>query len=460
MGMNQSTRPRPQVLTVSLVLLAPLALLVTVKANPSLDKEWLNLAAHFWLVMTAMALAMILGYSVSTAARRRRDARLFLISLGFIAAAGFVGLHALATPGVLVDNNSGFEYASPVGLLLGGLFVAWSGQELGQESSDRILARANLLLGALFALIALWAVISLARIPPFAAPLSPQLVELFQTSVGGAGVLLYAAGAFGYYRLYRVRRARLLFALALAFALLAEAMIVLTFSLNWRVSWWEWHVLMLAAFLLMSLAARAEWYEERFATIYSQQTLLGTREVSIVFADLQGYTSFAEAHSPEEVVKMLNAYFNRIVPLMTDMGGEVHQIIGDAIMVTFNQYGNEPDHALLAARAALALQNEGDEIAARGDGWPRFRAGVNTGLVITGVVGGERGHRKHAVVGDTVNLAARLQSSATVGEVVIGEETHSRLPSGAEVEEIEPLQLKGKSQPVRAYRLIGLGPAK
>jgi class 3 adenylate cyclase len=436
-----------------LVLLVPLALLWAVKASPDLEKEWENLPAHFWLVLIVGLLAMLLGYSVSAAARRRRDARLFLISLGFISAAGFLGLHALATPTVLVDNNAGFEYATPIGLLLGGLFIAWSGQSLADEAAERVLARANLLLGTIVGVMVLWAIFSLARIPPLNESLVPERVELFQTSVGGAGVILYAAGAWGYFKLYRQRRARLLFALTLAFALLAETMVVVAFALNWRVSWWEWHVLMFAAFLLMSLAARAEWYEERFSTIYQEQTLLGSREVSIVFADLQGYTSFSESHSPAEVVRMINAYFNRLVPLMTDMGGEVHQIIGDALMVTFNQYGDKPDHAVLAARAALALQREGNEIADLGDGWPRFRAGVNTGQVITGVVGGERGHRKHAVVGDPVNLAARLESSATVGEVVIGEETYARLPSGAEVEEMEPLQLKGKSQLVKAYRL-------
>jgi len=443
-----------------IVVLGPLALLWLVRAIPDLDKQWENLPAHFWLVLAAALLAMILGYSVSTAALRRRDARLFLISLGFLAAAGFLGLHALATPSVLVDNNAGFEAATPVGLLLGGLFLALSGQTLAQEISDRILARANVLLGGLFAVMALWALLSLAEIPPLAEPLSPERVDLFQTSVGGAGVILYAAAAWSYLKLYRERRARLLLALTLAFALLAETMVVLAFALNWRVSWWEWHVLMFAAFLLMSLAARAEWYEERFATVYLEQTLLGSRDVSIVFADLQGYTSFAESHPLEEVVKMLNAYFDRIVGLMTDLGGEVHQIIGDAIMVTFNQHGDQPEHALLAARAALALQSEGKEVAKRGDDWPRFRAGVNTGRVITGVVGGTRGHRKHAVVGDAVNLAARLESSATVGEVVIGEETYSRLPPEAEVEEMEPLRLKGKSQPVRAYRLSALPPAK
>ena len=121
-----------------IAVLAPLALLWLVRTIPDLDKEWEHLPAHFWLVLAAAILAMILGYSVSNAARRRRDARLFLISLGFIAAAGFLGLHALATPGVLVENNAGFEAATPVGLVLGGLLLALSGQTLGQEASDRV----------------------------------------------------------------------------------------------------------------------------------------------------------------------------------------------------------------------------------------------------------------------------------------------------------------------------------
>ena len=443
---------------VAIALVLPLGLLVAVKALPDLDREWEHLPSHFWLTLTAALLAIALGYSVTTAARRRRDARLLLISLGFLSAAGFLGLHALATPGVLVDNNAGFEVATPAGLLLGGLFIEWSAQTLTDEASESILARANLMLSGLVAAMVVWAVFSLAGIPPFAESLAPERVDLLQTAVGGSGVILYAAAAWGYLQLYRERRARLLFALTLAFALLAETMVVLAFALNWRVSWWEWHVLMLAAFLLMSLAARAEWYEERFATVYQERTLLGAREVSILFADLQGYTSFAESHSPEDVVRMLNAYFDRLVPLMVDMGGEVHQIIGDAIMATFNQHGDLPDHATAAARAALAFQRTSNEIAEEGERWPRFRIGVNTGRVITGVVGGERGHRKHAVVGDPVNLAARLQSSAAIGEIVIGEETYSRLTGEAEVEEMEPLQLKGKTQPVRAYRLIGLTP--
>ena len=443
------------------VALVPLLILLLVRAKPTVDLEWLNLPAHFWLVLIASGFALTLGYSVSTASLRRRDARLFLVSLGFNASAGFLGLHALATPGVLLaadptGPNPGFEMATPVGLLLGGVFMVLSAREFSTSSPGQIIDRSRLLMGGLTGVIALWAIFSLARIPPLAEPIVGRTLDVAQTLLGAIGVLLYATASWGYLRLYQKRKAAFIFRITFAFALLAEAMVVIVFAINWRISWWEWHALMLGAFMVISLAARSEWHEERFSTVYLEETLFGAREVSILFADLKGFTSFSESHDIPAVVEMLNAYFSKIVPLMQDLEGEVHQIVGDAIMVTFNQLGNQPNHAFLAARAALALQVACNEVAEGHPEWPRFRAGVNTGQVIAGVVGGARGHRKHAVVGDTVNLAARFESSAPVGEVVMGQPTYDGLPEGTTVQVLEPMQLKGKSQPVPAFLLKGL----
>jgi class 3 adenylate cyclase len=247
-----------------------------------------------------------------------------------------------------------------------------------------------------------------------------------------------------------------LFAVAVAFSLLAEAMFVLAVATNWQVSWWEWHVLMLAAFALIAMAARQEWHEERFSAMYLEQTLAGTEEVSVLFADLQGYTSFSEGTPDAEVARTLNTYFGRLIPLMEELGGEVHQLIGDAIMVVFNKAGDQPDHALLAARAGLALQRTASRVAEREPDWPRFRVGVNSGQVAAGVVGAERGYRKHDVIGDTVNLAARLESIAPVDEVVIGRGTYERLPADADVAELPALDVKGKRESVTAYVLHSL----
>ncbi|MDQ3874838.1 MAG: adenylate/guanylate cyclase domain-containing protein [Actinomycetota bacterium] len=437
----------------------PVALLALVLARPGLDARWESHPAHFWLVLAAAAISTALGYAVAVAARRRRDARLFLVSLAFAAAAGFLGLHALATPGVLLGKNAGFELATPVGLVVAGVFAATSGLDLRPGPSGRVMRSSTALLAGLGAVMAAWAAVSLAEAPPLDTPLAGEELDGWQLGLAVAGIVLYAAAALAYLRLYLRRRTPFLLVVTLAFALLAEAMIVIAWARNWQLSWWEWHALMLAAFVVIALSARAEWHEERFSALYLDETLAGARDVSILFADLEAYTSFAERTDSGRVAEMLNSYFRRIVPLMEQLGGEVHQLIGDAIMVVFNKDGGTPEHALLAARAGVALQRAADEVRRDHPEWPRFRVGVNSGGVHAGVVGGPRGHRKHGVVGDTVNLASRLEGEAPVGGVVLGAETVRRLPRGVLVERLAELRVKGKEQPVEAYVLHDLGEA-
>jgi adenylate cyclase len=312
------------------------------------------------------------------------------------------------------------------------------------------------LIGALIVLFGLWAVVSLAEAWPLDNPLPREQLDGWQLGLAAAGIALYGIAAAGYFRLYRRRRARFLLAVTLAFALLADAMLVIAWATNWRLSWWEWHVLMLLAVALVAAGARAEWHEERFTALYLDETLAGCKDVSILFADLAGFTPFSERSSPDEVATMLNAYFGRLVPLLEDRGAEVHQLVGDEIMAVFNKQSDQPDHAMLAARSGLELQSAAGEIAAAHPNWPRFRVGVNSGEVLAGVVGAHRGHRKHGVVGDTVNLAARLQAEAPVGSVLVGGETLRRLPAGTLVERLPELRVKGKEAPVEAHVLRGL----
>ena len=112
------------------VAFAPLLLLVVLLARPTIDESWENHPAHFWLVLGAAIAATAVGFSVTTAARRRRDARLVLISLAFVVSAAFLGLHPLATPGVLLGPNAGFELATPFGLLFAAVFAAVASLEL------------------------------------------------------------------------------------------------------------------------------------------------------------------------------------------------------------------------------------------------------------------------------------------------------------------------------------------
>ena len=179
--------------------------------------------------------------------------------------------------------------------------------------------------------------------------------------------------------------------------------------------------------------------------------------MTVLFADLQGFTAYSERHAPSEVLALLNEYWARTVPVVLgDYGGMIERFAGDAIMVVFNVDDDQPDHALRGARAGLELQHAAREVAAGNPGCPRFRVGINTGPAIVGNVGTAE-QRSFTAIGDTTNLASRLQGHAEPGQVVIGESTFLAVDNGVRVEPLGELQVKGKRDPVSAYVLIALG---
>jgi class 3 adenylate cyclase len=178
-------------------------------------------------------------------------------------------------------------------------------------------------------------------------------------------------------------------------------------------------------------------------------------EVTALFADLRGFTTFSERSKPEEVVEMLNRYFGTAVPHVLDHGGTVIQFVGDAMLAVFNAPSRQPDHARQAARTALAMQRSIEDLAAENPAWPRFRIGINTGPALVGNIGSDR-MRSFNVMGDAVNVAARLEGMAEPGTVVIGAATFEAISPEAVVEPLGDLDLKGKEVPVRAYRLLSI----
>lgn len=442
-----------RIVLVVLLVCVPLAGLVILIALPDLDVLWEHHPSHFWLVLGAAAVTAILTYATGDAARRREDARVFLVSLAFLAAAGFLLLHALATPGVLLSGpNAGFAMATPVGLVICACLLAAS--SLPFDGGSPVMRRVTRLRVVVVAVLLLWGALSLAQLPPLQGP-PPQRGSASLSVLAVLGIVTFTGAAFGYVRLYRRRPSRLLASVIAAGVLLIEAMAAVAVSRNWHASWWEWHVLMLVAFVIVAWTARTQWREERFAGLYLEDTTAGRREVSVLFADMEGFTSFSERHDPREVTEMLNALFAVAVPaVVEEHGGEVEQIIGDAIMATSNTRRHQPDHALRAARAALSLRDAAAAVAREHPEWPRLRIGVNTGEVIVGVVG-TAGGRKYTVVGDAVNVAARLEQKAPAGGVVVGAETANQVP-GAQLEALGSLTVKGKDDPVEAYLLTGL----
>jgi adenylate cyclase len=205
--------------------------------------------SHFWLVFTVAGINVALGLIASEAAARRDDDRTFLVSMALLVSAGFLGLHALATPGILLDGlTAGFSVAARIGLLLASVFAAVSALGPGSRVV-RLLARNHRRVRVvLWVVLAAWAVASLARVPLLDRPLQPDALPPPLGLLTLAGVALYGVAAIRYADLYRRRHRPLPLAVLVAFILMAEAMIAVTFARTWHAMWWEWHVLMALAF--------------------------------------------------------------------------------------------------------------------------------------------------------------------------------------------------------------------
>ncbi|HET6657365.1 MAG TPA: adenylate/guanylate cyclase domain-containing protein [Gaiellaceae bacterium] len=190
-----------------------------------------------------------------------------------------------------------------------------------------------------------------------------------------------------------------------------------------------------------------------FAAAQAPQEVRKT--VTVVFTDLVGSTSLGESMDSETLREILQKYFEAMQAVLELHGGAVEKFIGDAIMAVFGLPKLREDDALRAVRAAAEMQTalaELNEELERGWGVRLAnRTGVNTGEVVAGdVTAGQR-----LVTGDTVNVAARLEQTAASGEVLLGDLTYRLVRDAVEVEAVEPLELKGKAEPVPAYRLLG-----
>jgi adenylate cyclase len=521
----------------------PVAGLALLLGVPSFDVHWEHHASHFWLVLGVAIVNVVLGLIVSAVARRSDDERLFLVSMALLTSAGFLALHALATPGVVLSGpNGGFVLATPIGLVLASGFAALSSIEMDDRTEASMRRwQAPMRIGLVLVLIA-WAVASLARVAPLDRVIeserAPWLLVLLPF-----GVAAYAFAAWRYLAIYRVRRRALPLAVAVAFVFLAEALLAMAFGRAWQASWWEWHLLMAVAFATIVFAARHEFRGARslsgtFGGIYLERTLerldtrqsaalaelvradatgtLGTtaeslrergftgdqvavmtdsarelarmdgllrryvgphladrlgedpelaqlggheRDVSIVFADLSAFTTFAEGKPATEVIDMLNAYWGAVVPFVVDQeGGFIERFAGDSILAVFNALGDQPDHAARAVRAAVAIRDRSAHVRASED-WPRFRVGVNTGVVVIGNVGAGA-QRSFSVIGDTTNVAARLQGLSIPGHITIGSRTLDEANTEPDVIiDVRPMgltDLKGKTELTEAFELLSV----
>jgi adenylate cyclase len=183
------------------------------------------------------------------------------------------------------------------------------------------------------------------------------------------------------------------------------------------------------------------------------------REVSVLFADIRNFTQISEQLSPEAVVKMLNTYLSAVTDAVVQHDGIVNKFAGDNIMAVWNAPQSQPEHAFSAVQAAWEAQRRLTELQQNDSQGilVQFGIGINTGIALAGNIG-SIGRTEYTVIGDSVNVASRICSSAPGGEVWIGAETYNQTKDNIDVEVLEAQRLKGKSAPIEVYHVTGVHP--
>ena len=179
------------------------------------------------------------------------------------------------------------------------------------------------------------------------------------------------------------------------------------------------------------------------------------RKVTVIFCDIRGYTALSEGRDPVEVIHLLNDHMTALAGIVQRNLGVINQFAGDAIMVLFGapkSYGNDAEHAV---RCAWEMMQERERLNRDAVEPLRIGIGIATGKVVAGCIGAEN-RSDYTVVGEKVNLAARLCSTAAAGQILVDAETQAKTSALGAFETLEPLTLKGFAQPVPAFRVTSL----
>jgi len=182
------------------------------------------------------------------------------------------------------------------------------------------------------------------------------------------------------------------------------------------------------------------------------------KQLTMVFVDLRGFTAFSDVAEPEEVIGFLNAYLSKLTDLVFKYEGTLDKFLGDGMLVFFNDPVPQPDHAMRAVQMALDMRQRAREMRNDwhiGDSPLDVGIGISTGYVTVGTIGSE--HRmEYTVIGQQVNLAARLVTVAEPGQIIISQRTADIVRHHVELSEVGPLTVKGFQQPVMAYNVVSI----
>ncbi|GAB4485748.1 MAG: hypothetical protein Fur0016_11220 [Anaerolineales bacterium] len=180
-------------------------------------------------------------------------------------------------------------------------------------------------------------------------------------------------------------------------------------------------------------------------------------DITVLFADIRGFTSFSETLSPEQLVSVLNRYLAAGAECVLDEEGTIDKFLGDAVMAWFNAPIPQPDHTLRAVRAALKLRERIAELHAAlpPEAHLAFGVGIHYGDAVLGLIGTEK-RLEYTAIGDSVNTTKRLQENAGKNQIVISQTAYERVKDQINVLQMEPMTVKGKREAIPVYEILGL----
>jgi adenylate cyclase len=186
------------------------------------------------------------------------------------------------------------------------------------------------------------------------------------------------------------------------------------------------------------------------------------KEITVLFSDIRGFTTFSEKHQPEEVVSLLNEYLGAMTEIVFEHEGTLDKFVGDAIMALWGAPIGQPDHAERAVRCALAMIAKLKQLQKKWASEGRYvidiGIGINTGDMVVGNMGAEGKKMDYTVIGDNVNLGARLEGLTRKynNHIIISEYTYQKVKDIVEAKELDSVTVKGKENPVVVYDLVGV----
>jgi adenylate cyclase len=180
-------------------------------------------------------------------------------------------------------------------------------------------------------------------------------------------------------------------------------------------------------------------------------------DLTILFADIRGFTSYSEQISPERLVSVLNRYLAAMAEAVLSQEGTIDKFLGDAVMAWFNAPIPQPDHTMRAVKAALLLRETVEDLYRElpEDSHLSFGVGIHYGDAVLGLIGTDR-RLEYTAISDSVNTAKRIQENSARNQILISKDAYERVKDNVEGRFAAPMSVKGKSQPVEVYEVLGL----